>query len=46
MPKAPTSNGKAEIQAQGQTAGKNFGTDPDIKGPYDGSETPRSLKLK
>lgn len=46
MPKPPTPNGKAEIQAQGQTASDVFGSDPDIKGTYDGSKEPRNLKLK
>ncbi len=45
MPKPPTPNGTAEIQAQGQTASDVFGSNPDAKGPYDGSKKPRDLKL-
>ena len=44
MPKPPASNGSADIQAQGQTAVPEFGTDPNLKGLYATSK-PRDLKL-
>lgn len=46
MPKPPSPNGSAEIQAQGQTKIPEFGMDPEFKGLYSGQRKPTDLKLK
>jgi hypothetical protein len=44
MAKPPSSNGSANIDKQGHTAVKEFGSDPNFKGTY-GQDKPRDLNV-